>query len=259
MKNKSKIILSDSYPWRGLMFNIFAVIYFLLLAPLIEKISLQKFTGEKAFFPVIGLILIVLSAMEVYAFPKKINLIKKLFKDTKEEIGDSTMILWIFHLTISVVALLIILSSFGYNIDNKTNTPFLIIFLIFMVIIKEIYFLMIIIDDNTISKNTYRKLKEKEWIYDIVLVVYSWFAFSIMWTAVSKTGDNDMHRENTGIYILNLIIVSFIFLIMYLPVRIPYLLEEKIKLNTTSDYIKFAASILMVLIAALININPHYS
>ncbi len=51
--------------------------------------------------------------------------------------------------------------------------------------------------------------------------------------------------------VVNLFVSSLLFLIFYLPLRIPYWLEEIAQTKTQADWLKLTASILMVLIPAI--------
>ena len=52
-------------------------------------------------------------------------------------------------------------------------------------------------------------------------------------------------------FVLNLLVSSLLFLIFYLPLRIPFLLEELTQIESAADAWKFAGSILLVLIPAI--------
>ena len=232
-----------------------AAVYFFLVAGLIEDLSLHLFKDDVTYLPVFGLLILALNVLELYAFPKKIKLVGKLLKDKRRKFGTNSIVLWLFHLTISVVAIIVILNSFGYDLGGDQEDISIWIALVIMaVVIKEIYLLMFFINDDKLSEKEYKKLKKKEWIYDIILILYSWFAFTIMWTAVSKVGNTDMNKENILMYVLNLVIVSVLFLIFYLPLRIPYFLEEQALIKTKEDYFKFIFSILIVLVALVLKL-----
>jgi len=255
MKKKSKVQITQPYPLKGIIFNVISAFYFFTISPFIEKISLEKFSGEKSYLPHLGFLLMILSVFEIYAFPKKMKLVKKLMRDNGKKPKSGTMVLWFAHLTISMVALLLISSSFGYELTNpEGNTPIWIPFLMMILFIKEIYFLIVIINEDIISKVEFKKLKSIEFSYDIILLVYSWLAFTIIWTGVSKIGDRDMHPENLGLYIINLFAVSLIFFMMYLPIRIPHLLEEATLAKTKEDYSKLIFSILLILTALIVRL-----
>jgi len=255
MRRKSKVQIVESYPWKGVVLNVVSAFYFLTLSPYIEKISLDKFSGEKSYLPLLGLLLMILSVFEIYAFPKKMKLVKKLMKEKGKKAETGQVVLWFFHAAISMVTLMIILSAFGYDVTNpKVETPFWVALMMMVLFIKEVYFLLVIINEAIIDKKEFKKLKEIEMFYDIILVVYSWIAFSIIWTGVSKIGDRDMHSENIGLYIINLFAVSFIFFMTYLPIRIPHLLEETTLAKTKEDYFKFVFSILLILAALVVRL-----
>jgi len=252
MKKKLSSEIIKIYPWKGFVLNALSALYFYSMAPVIEGVSLEKFSGAKTYFPIFGLLLMAMSALEFYAFPRKMKLVNKLLRDNGEKAETGTAILWVAHLSINMIVLMIILSSFGYDIsDSETQTPFWVSIIILILFLKEIYFFMIILVDEIVPKKVYHKLKSKELIYDIILVVYSWIAFSVLWTGISKVGDTDMHSENTTMFVMNIVIVSFFFLIMYLSIRIPHILEESTLAKTNEQYFRFIFSILLILVAVV--------
>jgi hypothetical protein len=72
-----------------------------------------------------------------------------------------------------------------------------------------------------------------------------------LWTLISKIGDTDMHKDNIGLYLINLIVAGAMFLFIYLPFRIPEHFEKRSLIKTKKDKNKFYLSIFIVVVGAL--------
>jgi len=228
------------------IYNFLSALYFGFFSPYIFEISLQTVKRERVFYPWLGIILIVFIVLETYAFPKKMKLVKSRLKARQNDVGMG-VVLWVFHTVISVSTVFVIFKSFGTDI-KKSPTAFG--FLIFIMIIKELYLLMFIIIDDDEEKK--KKNDRNEWGIDLILLFYSWLSYTVIWKTIAHTGD--MQKDNTGMYILNIIIVSIMFLIFYMPLRIPYYTEEVSRLKTGKDRLKFTLSIFIVLISVIVSL-----
>ena len=63
--------------------------------------------------------------------------------------------------------------------------------------------------------------------------------------------DTPLERGNPGMFVVNLLISGLLFLIFYLPLRIPYLLEERARVSGGRDWLIFIGSILAVMVPAI--------
>ena len=70
---------------------------------------------------------------------------------------------------------------------------------------------------------------------------------------LAATGEQAMPQG--GMDYSFLIMMALIFLIFYLPLRIPYLMEERTHLSTRRDWLFFFASILTVMIPAIVRLS----
>jgi len=253
MKEKSETNIISTYSWKGFIFSVLSAGYFLLISPLIEKMSLGKFAGENPSFPIFGIILLTLTILEVYAFPRKMEVVKRLLKGTGEKIGGITMLLWITHIWISYGAMTYILFSFGYDFsgDKEEDAPFWFTLLLIAVFIKEIYLLLYMVVDKDISEADYKKYKKYNFLYDVILLLYSWIAFTVIWTKISSVSKIDIHTDNVFLLIFNIFALSILFLVMYLPIRITSLIEDWTLIVTGRDFFLFIFSILLVMISVI--------
>ena len=60
-----------------------------------------------------------------------------------------------------------------------------------------------------------------------------------------------MGRGDTAMFVLNLAVSSLLFLIFYLPLRIPYWLGEIAQVKDATGAWRLAASVLIVLVPAI--------
>ncbi len=251
-KRENNIIYQEGkFPLRGLIFNLLAAIYFTFIAPIVSRTSIEAFTTNNT-FKWLGTFIIIISLLEIYAFPKKMKLVMKIAIDNKKDLGALAGSLWYFHFGISVFSMFFIFDTFGCSeVSIKEGLyPTWFIFLIFIVSIKEILLLIPLFTEKAIDDSQYFNLKKSEWFYDLVLVLYSWFGLTILWTG-TLLGDKDMHKENIGEYIINIILASTLFLMYYFPLRIPYLVEEIALIKTRKDKALFIFSILIVLVSVI--------
>jgi len=242
------------YAWEGVIFNALCAFYFVLIAPVVQEISIHNIKDENSFFPWLGIALLIISLLELYAFPKKMNYVHKAVLDHNGEMG-SGMILWMFHTVISIIVLFSMLEAFGIEItteDGPNRDPhWLALLMPIVVVIKELYLLMFIMgrDDNNKELVKYKRPNKKEWQLDLILLAYTCLVYTVTWNTI--TNNMVMEEHNLPMYIINIIIASILFLVFYMPLRIPYFIEEMALLKTDKDVFKFIASILLVLISAI--------
>ncbi len=249
---KIKQPLEDTiFNWEGWIFNLLAGIYFLFFSTMVRDISITNFKGEEdVFMPWFGFVLIAISILEIYAFPKKMKYVHLAIQERGGNSG-SGFLLWMFHAVISILLVMMALQSFGYDISPENDsTPWWMMLLLFATVIKELFFLFFIwgIEEN-ISKKKYKRPNKKEWILDLILLAYMCIAYSVTWETI--TYNTPMEKDNLVMYILNIVVASMLFLMFYMPLRIPYLLEEMAGIKTTKDVLIFISSILLVLVPVI--------
>ena len=247
------ILNNKFYSWNGLIFNLLCAIYFVFISPLVLDISTKSLKSENTYYPILAIIILIVSVLEIYAFPQKMKFVHKAIMDKGLKL-DKGFILWIFHIVISIATTFLNFELFGVDTigDNGgENITWWMSLILFIVIIKELYFLLTIIGLHD-EKDTLMKFKrpnKKEWIIDLILVIYASLIYTVTWQTISSNTNMDKH--NLAMYILNLVIASIMFLMFYMPLRIPYYLEEIALIKTKKGFVKFIFSILIVLISAM--------
>ena len=239
------------YTWEGILFNLLCACYFLLLAPYIQTISIANIKGGTP-IPWFGVLLLIISIAETYAFPKKMKYVHKAIQDHHDVFGNG-FFLWMFHTVISILITFSALASFGYDISpDSVNQPSnIVLFLPFFIVIKELYllFTMMGMHDENDSLEAYKRPNQKEWVLDLILLSYACLAYTATWSTF--TANMSMERDNMAMYMLNCVVASILFLIFYMPLRIPYYLEEIAQLKTNKEVFRFVLSILLVLISVI--------
>ncbi len=258
MRANNKSIQDTIYSWEGWFFNLACALYFWLLSPVIvaaTKAAMQD--DDTVFIPWLGVVLVVVSILEIYAFPEKMKYVHRAAKEHGEQIGTGWF-LWMFHMAISVLMAMLVFESFGFEIPDPDNSDEKMsgwmMLVIFIVVIKELYFLFCIMglhgDDDPLEG--YERPNKKEWILDLILLAYACIAYTTTWESIAS-GVN-MEKGNTAIYVVNLFGAGILFLMFYLPIRIPYYLEEMSQLKTNGDILKFLLGIGVVMVVVLGNL-----
>jgi hypothetical protein len=243
------------YSWEGGVFNLICALYFAFLSPYVLEASIRNFEKGPTQIHWLGFALIIISILEVYAFPKKMKYVHKAIMDHGGH-AVSVFYLWMLHAVISIIILFMIVESFGYEIVSETgqdSMPWWMSILLPGVVLKELYLLFTIIGthDETDALEAYDRPNNKEWILDLILLSYACLAYTVTWETI--TNKMQLKDEVLLMYVVNLILMAIIFLICYLPIRIPYFIEELNQLKTNKDRFKFVISILMALVAAVSN------
>lgn len=244
------------YSWEGWVFNFLCAIYFAFISPLVKDASIATMQDESDFLPWLGIALLLVSLLEIYAFPKKMKYVHRAAIEHGEKM-NSGFVLWMFHAVISILITFMIIESFGYDIvaeEGRQEPTWWMMLLIFAVVIKELIFLFTImgLHDETNQLEEYKRPNKKEWILDLILLAYACLAYTATWEAIGGTAN--MEKDNTIMYVVNLFAASIIFLIFYMPIRIPYYLEEMLQLKTTGDILKFVGGISIVWAAAMMSL-----
>ena len=217
-----------------MIFNILCALYFAFLAPLVLDATYHNIHDEASFFPWLGIALVAISILEIYAFPQKMKYVHKSVLDHKENSG-SGFFLWMFHTVLSLLITFFAFEAFGIEITEEgamNEAPWYVIVLPVVVVFKELYFLFSIMglhDENNQIKGFDRPNK-KEWVIDLILLSYACLVYTAIWGAITK--GLDMEKQDTVMYIVNICVSGLLFLIFYMPLRIPYYLEEIAQMKT---------------------------
>ncbi len=240
----------ERYQVEGLFFNLICGLYFIFVAPLLKDISTQNIYEENSYLPYLAILLLLISILEIYAFPLKLKFVHQSIKEHEHEAG-SGFVLWMFHSVISIIITFSIFEAFGYELTSKDGNelPWFVSLSIFIVVIKELYLLFCIMDIN--DEETLQKYKRphiKEWIADIILLIYACIAYTVTWETITS----NMKLDGQDILlIMNYSICILLFLMFYLPLRIPYQIEEIANIKDDKDYFRYISSILFAVVSGI--------
>ena len=242
------------YRWEGLVFNAVCGAYFLFLAPTVVEASGQALRDPEARVIWLGILLSLTSLAEVYAFPVKMRFVKQAIRDRGDSRGHA-FYLWMFHAVISVIILFVIAGSFGIKVagtEGQEPLPWWLAALLPVIVLKELFFLGCLWSGSAESDAAapkYVRPALREWIADGILLVYASVGYSATWSAITK--GLEMEWGDPVMLVVNLFVASLLFLLFYLPLRIPYWIEELAQIHSPRDVARLIASILVVMVPAL--------
>jgi hypothetical protein len=230
--------------------HLISALYFYFLAPIIYNNTMIVLQGKKE-IPWVGFLILVLILAETYAYFKKMKFVNYFYHKMNKSIGVGGFVLWLMHFVVIFFFLYVALAAFGYKqiLDDGDQIPSWISLLFFVTALKEIIFIMPIVDMSIMDKQNVKP--QKKWYVDVILLLNTWLIYTILWMTLASSGQVSLQVENIGMYILNIILASVVFLFFYLPLRIPYILQDILKIKTTTDFIKFSFPIVLVLYSAI--------
>lgn len=256
MKRIPFLLKKDIYSWEGAIFNLFCLLYFIFISPFVQEASLRNLQGETSFFPWLGVALIVITILEIYALPKKMKYVHRAIMDHNGEVESSMMILWMFHSVLSIIILFMIFGSFGYSIGTGEGESELNGWqgvLVFATVMKELYLLFSLLGLHNSSDPliAYKRPNTKEWLIDLILLAYACLAYTVTWEAIAA--NTNMDKSNIAMYIVHIIAMSIVFIIFYLPLRIPYHIEEVAQMKNKKDKWKFRISLFLTVLFVVLS------
>lgn len=241
----------------GLVFNLLCGAYFLLVSPHVVEVArrgMEPAANRSGPALWLGVLLLLASLLEVRALPEKLRFVHFAIRDRKPGDGGSIALffLWMFHAVISVLVVVLAAREFGADVDTRDGTPDFPMWLSALmpvVVIKELYLLITIWGPGReLPASRYARPRSAERFHDAVLIAYACLAYSVTWGMVSENALGGSNPMETAV---NTLAASLLFLMFYLPMRIPYLLEEWSFLETRADRLRFAASLLTAMIPAV--------
>jgi len=241
-----------------------------------------------------GLLLIGIQVAEVYAFPKKLRSVvemikKQLRKQEKklellkfpkerraavsksklnklarssdyitkrlENIGTTGIVLWMFHMMVSMVMIFAALSLFGVDISTMADVHPWMALIPFVLVIKEVYLMFGLMgfDEDSISDKLHANSQTESWLWDLILVFYTWLAYSVTWASMAL--DTPLSNENLAMHLMDMGLAGFLFLLFYMPVRIPYFLEGMVYVRSSRQALSFWAPLGIVVGAVLLSLH----
>ncbi len=244
-------------PWlQGLAFNLLCGLYFWALAPIVIDAANHSVQGDKTIAaPWLGVLLIVLSVAEAWALPRKMAQVNRTLSTQNTDPGNVPIFLWVFHTLIGVVTIFMALETFGFDFDtiDSQSPQWWLVGIFLLVVLKEIYLLLTFIGtDQDASNNAPPTPKEHKLALgaDLVMVAHTCVLYTVVWQ--SGLEQSGYVGENLAITLLNALAMSLVFFILYLPLRIPYFVQEICFAKTLTQKIRLGASLMLPLAPALL-------
>lgn len=243
---------------KGFAFNLVCGAYFLLLSPYVTaaaRAGISEEAGTPAPAVWLGILLIAAMTLETVSLPEKMRFARRSVADRQE--GDASsaglFFLWMFHCVIAILVLFHAAAQFGVDLAAKEGDPqppAWVLLFIPLVVIKELYLLTSIWLGKApeASAARYSRPSPREWFHDLVLIIYACIASSVTWGLVSG---RPLDPSDPVKMIVNGVAATLVFLIFYLPMRIPYWYEEWMQVRQGRDVVRFVLSLLSVLVPAL--------
>jgi hypothetical protein len=136
------------------------------------------------------------------------------------------------------------------GVTEHPEMPWWMVLVFVAVVAKELFLLFcMIMAGELVPAGRYARPNRKEWLLDVVLVAHACPGCSATWSLISM--NTPLGSDNPGMFVVNLLLSSLLFLIFYLPLRIPYLLEERARLSGGRDWLVLILSILVVMVPAI--------
>lgn len=243
-----------TYQWEGFVFNLFCGLAYVLLGPvLVETASLAvdgKLEDENRSAVWLGVLIILVSLLEIYAFPIKMRYIREAIREKGDD-RASGFVLWMFHTVVSIILVFVVSATFGGPLmagkESEPSTWMMVAF--FVVVIKELGLLSCLFIPGEGPPNpAYARPSLREKVVDLILIAYALVVHCVVWGTISRM---ELQWGDPVMFVVNLLAASLVFLMLFLPLRIPYWIEEMARAKTWQDWLLLCASILAVLVPAL--------
>ena len=274
--SSDSLLAKDIRP-NGFYFNLLFILYYLLLAPLVNKYIMF---GEKNIF--VALLGIVVYVTEFFAFNFKMRMIRlrayaeklRIKKETGKEIelpaagcilNYAVVIRFLFRIGFIMVAMM----AFSFDPSQENSNPVFIMPLVTVILLEvgvlgytfsQSGMLDGISSDEKDKKEWLEKYfpkfgtgeyKQKEFLSDIVLHLYAFMLITAFWNPINESGQGIINQtaplENSAFF--TGIILFFMYLVIAfisLPaIRLAYWVEESSMALTSRDKWKLRGSFLL--------------
>lgn len=242
--------MKNLLPRSGLLFNLYFVIFLLFLHdPLLSAVNKSFFGDEKII--TLGIILVLAIILDFVGTLIKIpRIYARANYQEANETGSIILPLWLGRTTITIMLVGMASEAFGNTLNGDSPT---IQILVFALVLKEIFIMgFMIMKSEAAWKTAPDKLKEyswKEFLADSMLWLYMSIAYTACWESI---GLNDPLRTYSGGALVTYIIAATVlFMLIVMPLRAVYLIEEVIAINTTKQRVAWCISTGLMLAAAL--------
>lgn len=224
----------------GLLINVICAIYLLVVAPYVINITQTTIYGwqntTSAF--ALGFFLIVFNSLEALSISPFIHQLLHANKKQKELFAKFFLML-LLHFVITLLLISFTFQLFGFDFKNQ---PAIIVFIFIFGAFKEIYII------KSCFSTQSPKVILNPLISKIIIALYACFVFTIFIDA----NNGDLHRDNIGAMIFDLIPMTIFIAFFYIATRLPYTLYNMTHPSNINDKLLRMFSFLMILIPIII-------
>jgi len=207
----------------------------------------------------VGIILILVSFAELVGIHLKLPVVNLRIGKRKIRRFGLFFIIWVFHIVINMSLVLYGLKATGIFFDSD-RLGWIAMAAAFFVVIKELYLLIYFQFKPRIKKQvTEHQLQVREFWGDALIFCWSAVAFTVTWVYAATS--MPIWGNSIGFIIAQLFGVCFIFLMMFLPLRLLQFYEEwslpRTKRQKAYSWLSLAANVAGAMIMLLIN-SPRW-
>ncbi len=209
---------------RGNSMTLGFYLYALFIAPSLAQ-ALKSALADPQPILWLGLLILLVLCLEPLALHRKILFVRRRASDERREPQGSMLGIFslavIGHFMVTMFLGLLMLDCWGkIGTDTETLSPWLAWTLV-LLILKE-FVVLFTTGGKSVAREPPGHLQE--WASDLVLLAFSCVAYTVWWEALVDL--EEIATLGTGTKLVLLPFLGLLFLLVYLPLRLPSLLEE---------------------------------
>lgn len=242
--NQASVFFNFINSRRGIIFNLLFLFYIGIVQPLfLESVLGIIYDDQKNI--TLGIIILVAIVVETIGIYYKSAALSQRVVDTERFSGGFFMI-WIMHTVVTVIMYMWALSSFG--IDVTADQPHPAMYVIFLVVIKELVVMgfIFLIEDR--KKDISFK---KEWMADLFLLFFACIAYTATWESISAGPNSSLSQYSYGEAAVQSFAAALLFIIFFIPIRMMHVIEDWYSIRSVREMIEWTVSMLLVTITAV--------
>jgi len=200
-------------------------LYAFFVAPSLAR-SLKSVLADPQPILWLGLLILVVLLLEPFALHRKILFVRRRASDERREPQGSMLGIFslavIGHFMVTIFLGLLMLDCWGkIGTGTETGSPWLAWTLV-LLITKE-FAALFTMGGKRVAREPPGHLQER--VSDLVLLAFSCVAYTVWWEALVDL--EEIAALSAGIRLALLPFLGLLFLLVYLPLRLPFLMEEQ--------------------------------
>lgn len=236
---------------KGAIFNLVFSLLVLLIGPwYIKEVKLVKEMDHTSFW--VAFLLLAGILAEPWALHIKIRAVYAN-TDVKKDLTGRCIYIWMAHCVVTVLTVL----TMAYAMPGPLkwlNMP-----LFWIIGVKEFVFLFFLMSfaivdlDEKGNEVKRKKIPEQKVFWaDAALTSYAFLMFGVTWESVGATGFlQGTMNELADSFLFRIFTYTFMFLLLYYPIRLAQFLEEWLTVRTKEQKRNYRISLLLTMIACI--------